>query len=66
MVQQEKVEQVSNVVAQVSAVASVSSCIWHWLDANHYQIAALCAIISTAVAVIGACINGYERFIKNK
>jgi hypothetical protein len=60
----DKVQHISNVVANTGAVMTWFAYIWHGLDIYHVQISSLCMIATACVAGMGALINGYDRWKK--
>jgi hypothetical protein len=60
------VDHASNIAAYTGAAGTGVAALWAWLGTNHDSITAICAIVGMVVALIGACINGYSRFIKPK
>jgi hypothetical protein len=48
------------------AVGAVSSGLWAWLSEHGPAVAALCAVISVAVAVVSALISNYIKWVEHK
>lgn len=58
-------DQTTYIAANIGAGVTGAASLWAWLGTNHDSITAVCAIIGGVIAIVGACINGYHRFIKN-